>query len=88
MKCDTEEKVVRDIFSGEEVKKEYELYQSYERFNVYKVYKINSKTEKRTFLYITSKSRCDFGRKMKTKKEILEKFDKLEEIDGRKGIKE
>lgn len=89
---ENEEKITKDIFSDEEFDKEYELYQEYPRFNVYNVYKVYSKTKdkkkEKKFLYRTTKSRTDFGKRLCLKKDLLNELNKkLGEIrDGSESL--
>lgn len=79
----------KDIFTGEDFIKEYELYQSYTRFNVYKVYKVYPKTKKRVFLYTETKERTDYGKRLYTKQELLNELNKRLEVidDANKSIR-
>nr|DAM43748.1 MAG TPA: hypothetical protein [Caudoviricetes sp.] len=73
----------KDIFTREVYEKEYEIYQSYPRFNVYNVYKVYPKTKQRIFLYRITKLRTDFGRRIRSRKDLLAELNKsLEVIDG------
>lgn len=66
-----------DIFTSNSYELEYELYQEYPRFNVYKVYKEYKKDSKRVFLYMTTKDRQDFGKKLKSKSDLVSDLNKL-----------
>ncbi len=66
-----------DIFTSNSYELEYELYQEYPRFNVYKVYKKYKKDSKRVFLYMTTKVRQDFGKKLKPKEDLVSDLNKL-----------
>ena len=70
----------KDIFTNEVYEKEYEIYQSYHRFNVYNVYKVYPKTKQRIFLYRITKLRTDFGRRLSSRKDLLNELNKRLEV--------
>ncbi len=53
------------------LKKIYKLIQEYTRFNLYEVHVINLKTNEEKVVYRETKERQDFGRKLQTKREML-----------------
>lgn len=64
------------------IKKIYKLIEEYPRFNLYEVSVIDLKTNEERFVYRETKERNDFGKKLLTKKEILDTVNKKMKMAG------
>lgn len=63
-------------------KKVYKLIKEYPRFNLYEVSVIDLKTNQEKFVYRETKERKDFGKKLLTKKEILDTVNEKIKLVG------